>query len=227
MHAMELKATSAHEPARAAAHDDLALVRAAQRGGAAATDQLFARLGCVARMLAARNAELQPPLPAAELEDLVQETLFALWRKLAEYDGRGRIEAWAFGFAVLELHAQRRRTDRFRGLLSRAEAQLPRTPELAESGVFAGEDVERVHAALAGLERADADVVRLKHFDELSFEAIAARLAEPASTVKTRYYRALARLRFQLRASADLADGVERDVADPRAVARNGREGGR
>lgn len=204
---MEAKATSARDgviPAlRATANEDLALVRAALRGGVAATEQLFARLGCVARMLAARNAELQPPLPAAELEDLVQETLFALWRKLAEYDGRGRIESWAFGFAVLELHAHRRRADRFRGLLSRAEAQLPRAPDGADTHAFAGEDIERVHAALATIDPADADVVRSKHFDELSFEAIAARRAEPASTVKTRYYRALARLRFQLRAHAD------------------------
>lgn len=213
MRAMETQATSANERARTAAraptNDDLALVRAALRGGVLPTEQLFARLGCVARMLAARNSALQPPLPAAELEDLVQETLFALWRKLAEYDGRGRLEAWAFGFAVLELHAHRRRADRFRGLLSRAEAQLPRTTFAPASERIAGEDIERVHAALAAIDRADADVVRLKHFDELSFEAIAARLAEPSSTVKTRYYRALARLRFQLRASAASSGGVE------------------
>lgn len=200
---------SVRPAARAPANDDLALVRTALRGDVVATEQLFARLGCVARMLAARNSESHPSLPATELEDLVQETLFALWRKLAEYDGRGRLESWAFGFAVLELHAHRRRADRFRGLLSRAEAQLPRTPSAPASERSAGEDIERVHAALAAIDRADADVVRLKHFDELSFEAIAARLAEPSSTVKTRYYRALARLRFQLRAPAASSGAVE------------------
>jgi RNA polymerase sigma-70 factor (ECF subfamily) len=195
---------------------DLALVRAAIGGAADATERLFARLRCVARMLAGRNAQLGRPLSEHELEDLLQETLLALWQKLDEYDGRVRLESWAFGFALLQLLDRLRRLDRFEGLLARAPAP---DPSVVDAAPAHADELERVHRALAMLERVDADVVRSKHFDELSFEEIAARFGEPTSTIKTRYYRAVARLRFQLRSWTDAgpaeSGGLGREGARP------------
>lgn len=188
---------------------DVALVRAAIDGAPDATERLFDRLRCVARMLACRNARLGRPLPEHELEDLVQETLIALWQKLEAFDGRSSLESWAFGFALLQMLDRMRRLDRFEGMLARAPA-----PDARVDGASAHEDeLARVHEALASLDRADADVVRAKHFDELSFDAIAARFGEPASTVKTRYYRAVARLRIQLRAwSGTSSEGAGKEA---------------
>ena len=43
-------------------------------------------------------------------------------------------------------------------------------------------------------------MIRLKHFQELTFEEISSRLSIPANTAKTKYYRGLEKLRETLRA---------------------------
>ena len=56
-------------------------------------------------------------------------------------------------------------------------------------------DSALVHAALARLSEAERGVIRLKQFEELTFDAIATRLGLSVNTAKTRYYRGLAHLR--------------------------------
>ena len=106
---------------------DLELVQRTLRGDAAAVDELLARLGCVRRFLSARNATLGTPLNAAELEDTLQNTLLALWRKRAEFGGYGSLEAWAYRFSYLELsnrlQALRRRPRSLHGARSLRRAR--------------------------------------------------------------------------------------------------------
>ena len=59
-------------------------------------------------------------------------------------------------------------------------------------------DSERVYQGLDRLLPEESAVVRLKHFGELTFEEIAERECAPLATVKSRYYRALEKLRFWL-----------------------------
>ena len=60
------------------------------------------------------------------------------------------------------------------------------------------DEAEVVHAALARLPADEAMVMRLKHFEGLTFDEIGTRQAISPNTVKTRYYRALAAMRAQL-----------------------------
>ncbi len=55
--------------------------------------------------------------------------------------------------------------------------------------------VDSIHA----LGSPSSDIVRLRHFDGLTFAEIARELEMPTNTVKTRYYRSLGRLRTLLR----------------------------
>lgn len=177
------------EPAR----DDLALVRAALAGRKAAVEELLERLRCVRRMLVFKNERLGAPLGHAELDDLAQETLFAVWRKLETFSGRGSLEAWAFGFCFLELLA------RVRQHLRRPLAIEDLPPDaLAEPAAPEARDPFALEEVYLGLERLgppDSDLIRMKTLDDLSFEEIARREAVPVNTVKTRYYRGLERLR--------------------------------
>lgn len=52
--------------------------------------------------------------------------------------------------------------------------------------------------AVDALDRPEAEVIELKHFEGLSFTEVAARLSISSNSVKTRYYRGLRRLEQRL-----------------------------
>lgn len=150
------------------------------------------RMRCVPAILRLHNARLGAILPGDELDDVVQDTLAALWKKLPGYAGDAKLETWAYRFCVLELRgALRRRRNRPRALPETApDVQEPEAePEVASV------DYEDLHESLARLTPAEERAVRLKHFSHLTFEEAAERLDVSPNTVKTRYYRALGRLR--------------------------------
>lgn len=173
----------------------LDLVRRARAGDPQAMEELVDRLRCVRRFLAFRNASYGRPLDAQELEDTLQETLLALWRKLDQYAGDGALEAWAYRFSCLEILKRIQAQERQPMLIEECHDAVP---EPHDHGAEPGES-EHVYLALERL-GAQAEVVRLKHFETLTFEQIATRLGLPANTVKTRYYRSMERLRDVLRA---------------------------
>jgi NAD(P)-dependent dehydrogenase (short-subunit alcohol dehydrogenase family) len=55
--------------------------------------------------------------------------------------------------------------------------------------------------AVAGDVAREADVIRMKHFEDLTFEEIGTRLGNSINTVKTRYYRGISRLLDRLGSS--------------------------
>jgi DNA-directed RNA polymerase specialized sigma24 family protein len=56
-------------------------------------------------------------------------------------------------------------------------------------------DFEHVYRGLAQIDPVQECVIRLKHFEHLTFEEIATRLGGNSNTAKTHYYRGLVRLR--------------------------------
>ncbi len=167
---------------------DLALVRSALRGSPEAVREFTERMRCVPRMLAAKNARIGQALRPEELEDLVQDTLVSIWRRLDSFAGRASLETWAYSFCHHEL-ANR----------LRSKQRRPQGPELREeeapTKVAKVLEYDHVYRAIDRLGGEEADIVRLKHFEELTFDGIGARLEISPNTAKTRYYRALGRLR--------------------------------
>lgn len=172
---------------------DLRLVRQVLAGDAQALDALVERLKCVPRILAAQNARGGRPLDDPDLADLSQDTLVLVWRKLREFEGRSELTGWVYRMCVLQfLNAVRRKRRRH-------DLRLDRVPE----GTRRVEDPQEYDDLYLGLERVhreDAEVIRLKHFEDLSFEAVAQRLGQPTSSVKSRYYRGIGHLGDFLRA---------------------------
>jgi RNA polymerase sigma-70 factor (ECF subfamily) len=150
-------------------------------------------MGCVARILAVRNRHLGSPLRKEELEDLVQETLISIWARLASYRGQASLETWSYRFCELSL-------SNFLRVQRRKRPQVPL--QLADSIALQkqqGLDVERLSRAVEQVGFPASEIVRLRHFEDLSFAEIAERMDLPVSTAKAHYYRALERLRDLLR----------------------------
>jgi len=168
--------------------EDVDLVRGALAGSVSFRQRFAERMRCVPKFLAVKNARMGRPLGDDELEDLVQETLVKIWQRLDSYAGRASLQTWAYGFCHFGL------TGHLRSLRRR-----PRNVELVDTPApdrveqaFADEGVMR---ALDRLPDRDAGIIRLRHFEQLSFDAIAERTALPYGSVKAGYYRALGRLR--------------------------------
>ena len=157
------------------------------------------RMRCVSRMLAAQNRRLGRPLQDEDLADLAQETLLQLWNRLSDYQGRAKLESWAWSFCSLGLTARIRRlaTDAARRRpMATAPEPDSRDPEPAEE--HSGFESLVNHLSLR-----EAQIVRLRHLGELEFQAIGRLLNVSTSTAKTHYYRAVNKLRTTLEATRE------------------------
>lgn len=166
---------------------DLEIVRGVLAGRAQSLEQFVERMRCVPRILAAQNAQLGRPLDDHDLADLTQDVLVLVWKKLPEYEGRSELAGWVYRFCVLQsMNAARRKT---RHRHKEFDETLSRS-----TGQEAPLEHEEVHAGLARVPAEEAEIIRLKHFENLSLDAVAKRLGQPTSSIKSRYYRGIERL---------------------------------
>lgn len=184
---------------------DLDLVRGALRGRRADERELLERLRCVPRMVARQHERLGRPLGRDEEQDVVQDALVAIWRKLERFDGRVALETWIYPFCVFELLRRLRARHGLPRLLaddlagSALEPIAPAQPSHL--------DFEPVLAELDGLPPELSAILRLKHFEDMTFEEVGIRLDLSPNTAKTRYYRGLEALRNKLRVRSTMRAG--------------------
>lgn len=173
---------------------DLGLVHGVLAGDETALETLRQRLARVPAMVRHQDARMGRLLNETELEDVVRETVAALWSKLSTFEGRASLETWMYRFAALEL---------LKGVQRKCRAPQPlddpwSAPDRAASALEEeGPEFDRaqLEEGLAALTPQAAAVIRQRHFEELDFEQIAERAGLPLNTVKARYYRGLARLK--------------------------------
>lgn len=168
---------------------DLELARDAVAGRNGARREFARRMQCVPRFLYAINARVGRAFSDTELEDLAQETLIEIWRRLDSFAGYATLETWAYRFCQQVL-SSRLRTNRRRP----PNVELDATAH--EAGISRSSlDYEELYAALDRLDAEAAAIVRQHHFERLTFEEIGTRISRPASTTKVVYQRAMTRLR--------------------------------
>jgi RNA polymerase sigma-70 factor (ECF subfamily) len=165
--------------------DDRALILRARRGQAEAYGELVRRYQAAAfnvcyRLLGERR----------EAEDLTQEAFMRAYSRLNTFDVERPFGPWIRRVAA-NLCLNR--------LESRAPASVPLDEERDEDSLSAHnpeaarerrESAEAVRAALLSLPPHYRAVIELRHFQELSYDEIAAELRWPLSDVKSHLFRA-------------------------------------
>lgn len=130
-------------------------------------------------------------LTPTELEDLQQDVIVVVWRKLAQFEGRSSLNTWIYQICHLELLTARRQRRRYLGRHdATANPDAAPGPSERDPARFQG-----LYAGLARLPAEECQIVRRKHYDAWTFEQIARECRMSPSQIKTRYYRAMTRLR--------------------------------
>ncbi|HET6344647.1 MAG TPA: sigma-70 family RNA polymerase sigma factor [Myxococcota bacterium] len=177
------------------------------RGAQAGDLEAFARFIEAQRpamLRAARRYLSDTPLA----EDCVQQTVLDVYGALPRYQAKGKAEH--FLWRVLsnncrdELRRQRRAAAKASAVRN-AQAKVAPSPELA---ALDDEARARLHRALTRLSGKLREVIDLRYRDGLSQEEVAARLAIPLGTLKSRHAAALSRLRKAMLTGTMLVVGV-------------------
>jgi RNA polymerase sigma-70 factor (ECF subfamily) len=174
----------------ASAPSDDELLRAARDGDRSAFEMLHVRLAQPAYALARRLAG------SADLAaDVVQDVFIELINGARGYRFDGRLRPYVFRMVANDVYSAQRAI-RLRTIGFPVVAQAPDP----EAGAIAGSTMDAAWRALAQLNHAERVVVILRACHELPFREIADVLTEPETTVKSRYHRAIERLRRKLAA---------------------------
>ena len=190
--------TRAGPPDRASPRDDRELAEAIRRGDPRAFDRFFDRygdalLGHLTGMIGDRTGA----------EDLLQETMIRVWRKIEGYREQGAFRAWVFRIATnLALTELRRARYERAGMeeAGRADARENSNPEREWIGK---EREERLEAALLSLPDDQRAVMLLRIRRGMGIREIAGILSVPEGTVKSRIHYAVRRLRLALGAERE------------------------
>jgi RNA polymerase sigma-70 factor, ECF subfamily len=171
------------------------LIEKVARKDRQAFSQLYDRFAPLVYSLALRM--LKAP---ADAEDLLQEVFVQLWRQAGQYRrDRGTPEAWIINItrsrAIDRLRSARRMDKSF---VLTADPPAAETADAVESAAAESELRVIMNSALASLPESQRTVLELAYFDGFTQSEIAARLAEPLGTVKTRMRSGIQRLRSLL-----------------------------
>ena len=143
--------------------------------------------------------------PAEIAEDVVADTFLAAFRRRGDYDlDRPDARPWLFGIATKEIARRRRSEEAHYRAMSRAMSR-PEAADVSEgfadrvtAAVAAQATRGALAAALSRLKPADRDVLLLIAWERLAYEEVAAALAIPVGTVRSRLSRARKKLRIAL-----------------------------
>ena len=146
------------------------------------------------------NLTRRPPL----VEEVVNDTMLAVWRNPERYNGASRVSTWVFAIAYRQgLQALRR----FDLPLEDAEDEGASPPDAGPEGEAGLASLAaRLKAAVAALPPSQRMVVDLTYGQEMGYREIAEVMDCPVDTVKTRMFHARRALRAAL--GGELADWI-------------------
>lgn len=128
----------------------------------------------------------------ALIEEIVNDTLLAVWRKASTFDGSSKVSTWIFAIAYRRackaLQAFDEPVDA--GIDEREAADADRPDWQFERRRLA----HAVDAALAQLPLAQRTAFQLTFYHDMSYTEIAEIMACPTNTIKTRLFHARRRL---------------------------------
>ena len=132
--------------------------------------------------------------------DAVQEGLIRAWRDLPKLRDPDRFDAWLYRLTVNACIDQTRRRRR---RVVEVELTPIYTPVTSDSS-RAHADRDEVDRVLRGLDEAGRAIVVLHYYVGMPLTDVAATLAIPVGTVKSRLHRALTEMRIAIDADSDM-----------------------
>ena len=179
----ELKSTRGEEDAQ-----DLKLLQRVAIKDKVAFERLYARFYPLLTRYLTRVVR-RPEM----VEEVVNDTLFVVWEKAEQFQGRSKVSTWITGIAYLK------------GI--KALDKLKVQPEAQAEAIHEADDIEESRDLIArlgldewlshGLDRISVEqrsVVELTYFSGYSYQEIADIMDCPVNTVKTRMFHARRRL---------------------------------
>lgn len=143
-------------------------------------------------------------------DDISAATFAAAYANWSRFDPQRAVRPWLYGIATNLLRRHHR--DEERRLRAYARTGVDPVAGVDESEVVHRLDADARQRALAGaladLRAEEREILLLHAWAELSDEEIATTLSIPVGTVKSRLHRVRARLRNQLGAIGQSADGT-------------------
>jgi RNA polymerase sigma factor (sigma-70 family) len=179
--------------------DETELVELARRGDLAAWETIVRAY----QGIAFRTAYLFSG-SAADAEEAVQDGFVKAYRALGRFRHGAPLKPWLLRIVANEAKNRRRASGRREALVLRAAAQARPGDAVPspEAALLAGEERERLLAAVERLSDEHRDAIACRYFLELSEDETAAALGIRRGTVKSRLARALERLRAELEGAA-------------------------
>jgi RNA polymerase sigma-70 factor (ECF subfamily) len=174
-----------------AAIRDIELLSAAASGEPAAFELLYDRYE--RRVYNYARTFVREPALA---EEVVIDTMLAVWRGARSFTQASRVSTWILGIARHKaLDAVRKAGRQDDAVPLEQVAALADTAESPAEGIDRNLNAELVLRAIAQLSADHQEILRLAFYEELPYAEIAALLAIPDNTVKTRVFYAKQQLR--------------------------------
>ena len=179
--------------------EDSELIARAQRGDAAAYEEIVHRYG----QIAFRTAYVITG-SAADAEDATQDGFMKAYRALDRFRAGSDLRPWLLRIVANEARNRLRSSGRRQRLeLRLIEGFRPGDAAPSPEAVaVASDERRRLLASVSALSEEDRLVIASRYFLELNVEETSAALGIPEGTVKSRLSRALARLRAKVEESA-------------------------
>lgn len=127
-------------------------------------------------------------------EEALQDTLLAVWRQAATFEGRSTVRTWLFGICRRQALARLRGRQAAHVPVEEVGGDLPEAAPGPEAVALARADVRAVAAAVAALSPTHREVLDLAFGAGLAHREIAEVLGVPVGTVKSRLFAARAQL---------------------------------
>jgi RNA polymerase sigma-70 factor (ECF subfamily) len=183
-----MSASTTPESTRSAPATDSALVAAYRHGDERAAAELISRhTAALGRYLYSSGADRD------DVDDLVQDTLFRAFRRLATWRGEASFRSWLFtiGGNLLRDHFRARKSRRVQSL---DDHDVPGSGD-PHSDLAAGEAEDRIRRGLASLPRLQREVFLLRTQEGTGYEEIATVLGTTAGAARVHYHHAVKRLK--------------------------------
>jgi RNA polymerase sigma-70 factor, ECF subfamily len=141
--------------------------------------------------LLARNATLA--------EEVVADTMLAVWRGARGFAGSSRVSTWILGIArhkAIDAVRRAAREDNVAPLEEGRDVIDPQPSPAAQAS--RAEEAAQLKRVIGGLSPEHQEILRLVFYEELPYEDIAQLVGIPVNTVKTRVFYAKQQLKLRL-----------------------------